>query len=364
MRTKIFIAAVFFLSVFVISLHAQTETESGATEINEDNIIINIYGGYYVNYWYIVPSIFNELSYKNDPYKIKQIGLKTDFSNLSFGIEYSDNDFSFTSNIASEGSTSKNKTDQIAETLKLFNGISFGRFSLQTTFAHQEYSTIATSMESDIINYYPDHGNMIMLNKNDTITWDTDYTKIMLEIDYTTSESNGFGIGVRYAEFGGPTETELSSTNPMDMDSGDIIIFTKNKIYDLYFSGNIKQWFSNQVYTMLSVSGSIVTAYYPESRYFDIEYKNPLSLNSFSVSGVYSGAYSLHINGSNFRIETGAQYEYYASNLSYKKVKLKKDIAARDRGSEIIFYKGEKVDLDFSRHELFWGLYLKASILF
>ncbi|PKL16517.1 MAG: hypothetical protein CVV49_15815 [Spirochaetae bacterium HGW-Spirochaetae-5] len=343
-------------------LKAVSEEESDTQAFSEDNAAWYIYGGYNVSYWTIIPSVFFEFSYNNEPYKIKQFGIKTNYSIFSFGLEYNNSNISF-SNVFTINENDKENQSHLAEQLKIFNGLSFGKLSVYLSASYQKFNTTATSTQEKDINYYSKNDGLIIVKEHDTIEWFTRYSKYDLRFDYSTSDNGIFSLGIRYMNFEAPTEVDISKQNSTT--SGGIILFTKNKIIDPYFGVTLKNRSSNSFYSLFSVSGSMLfTSYYPESQYFDIDYNNPLSFESFSITGVYTCSYAFHFTGEHYRIETGVKAEASMASLLYDST-LERDITARSQtGAPVTFNTGDAVELNFSRNEVFWGYYIKASSFF
>ncbi len=360
---KSFFIAISCLIIFfsaLIPVKADTDENNGDT-LTENNAVINVYAAYDVFYWTIESSIFQEIIYDNDPYKVKQIGIRTSASFVSLGLEYSNTTFSLNDNpLFGNGNDDSN---HFAEMIKLFNQMRFGDFSLYFAASHQEYVTTASSDQPDKMYYYTKNAGMIELKQDDEFEWSTEYTKYEMRGEYNFTSGSVIFLGASYMVFDAPTEVELSKVNSPE--TGRIILFTENEIIDIHFGGVIKRQIEEHVYSLFSVSGSLLTFYYPESSYFDINYKNPLSFDSFSISGVYSIGYSLNFTGSNFRIETGIGADISFTSLSYKECEVKQDMVTADPlGDPYTFYAGERVDLDFDRNEIFWGYYIKGSVFF
>ncbi len=359
---SILIPLLIILSVTTLPLRAVSEEESDKKILTEDNAALNIYGGYNLSYWKIVPSIFFEFSYNNEPYKIKQFGIKTNYSLFSFGLEYNNSNISFSNAFNLDENNEENRS-HLAEQLKIFNGLSFGNLSIFISATYQKFNTTATSSQEDDINYYSKNDGLIIVKEYDTIEWFTKYSKYDLRFDYSTSDAGIFSLGIRYMNYEAPTEVDISKQNSTT--SGKIILFTKNKIIDPYFGITLKNRFSDSFYSFFSVSGSmLLTSYYPESQYFDIAYNNPLSFESFSITGIYTCSYAFHLTGEHYRIETGIKAEVFMASLSYDST-LEDDITARSQtGTPVVFNTGDEVELNFSRTEVFWGYYIKASSFF
>jgi hypothetical protein len=350
------------------SLYADTDLDAGINEelLTEDNAKINIYGGYFVNHWKINSSIFTDISYNNEPYKILQFGAKTNYSFLSFGIEYSNSEFSSTGTLFDNDSKAWGKQSHFAEQLKIFNGMTFGKLSLYIAASLQKYNTTGTLNDSNPLYYYSEKEGIIVLNQNDKINWYSDYKQFDVRLQYSVFDGATGAFGIRYSIFEAPTEVFITSNDDPAKHTGEILLYTKNKIFDTYFGASIKGYQSKHFYTLFSISGSFLfTSYYPENKYFDIEYKNPFSFDSFSISGIYTASFSLNFKWEHIRIQTGIGVDCSIANLTYDKTTLKNDTSATDQsGNTVVYNSGEDVELEFKRTDIFWGYFINASAFF
>lgn len=354
-----------FIVQFSIKIHAEERDGFNEQVLTENNAKVSIYAGYNVHYWTIIPSIHTELSYNNDPYRILKVGVQAEYSIFSFGLEYSNNKFNTTGILGGgEENTGLDEKSHLAEQLRIFNGLTYGSFSLLVSVVYQKYNTSATSNESTDISYYTKNDGQVILEDGDSVNWFTNYRKYDIRIEYNHLNECSFFLGLRYFMHEAPTEVNISLDHSTD--SGRILLYTKNRIIDPYFGGSIKKHIAGKVHSLFTVSGSmLLTYYYPESQYFDVHYDNPLSFDTFSITGVYSFEYALHYNGDHYRIEAGISAECSLANLTYDKCTLKNDITAHDMsGDVIVFNTGDNVELEFDRSEIFWGYYVRATAFF
>jgi len=96
-----------------------------------------------------------------------------------------------------------------------------------------------------------------------------------------------------------------------------------------------------------------------ENRYLSARPKYPFN---FTATG--RGHLCLGYDLKHVKVEGGIDYTYYYS-YSMAKVKLKRDMWAYSEwdGVDTQLYSGEKYNVESSRLEIFWGVYLQAYIL-
>ncbi len=83
--------------------------------------------------------------------------------------------------------------------------------------------------------------------------------------------------------------------------------------------------------------------------------------NTYTFSS--TGNMAIGIRGDNVRIETGLEYDYFISTSSYTTT-LKRDISYyKALETTDTISAGSQVDLKMTRMELFWGVYLRATLM-
>lgn len=160
-----------------------------------------------------------------------------------------------------------------------------------------------------------------------------------------------------------PTEVEISSIDSQKR--GYVFLFTENVVVSPYIGLTKRFDASPRFYTVFSFMMDFYAYYFPQSRYFDVHYSNPHSFQTHSLTGIASASYSLNLTGEHYQIEMGISLDLSWSLLSYENSVLRSDMITGDlNGNQVVFNSGERVDLYFSRDDIFWGYYIKASAFF
>ncbi len=359
------------------------EEPKGGLFYPESSALVYAYGGYGYYNWKMmsinglvdtfssgsdVPTSGIRFRHEATPYTLKKYGFRTNFFIVSMGLDYFSDRFSLPGEFSS-GDNETDTEDKNAKQLRYLSGLKFGNVSLQFNILKREFDSSIESkgfkplMSSTLypVYYYMRDGSSLQLADGDKTSWFTEYTeyeaKVEIQSRYTILE-----IGGKYVKYDAPSEMKIKY-NYID---GDILMFMENRMMSLFFGMKTLYPLGSNFYLGFHIPVNIVGYYYPESEYFEIKDKKPFSANTFSMAVSSSGNISLQYILSHVKIAGGFDYGMYYSKLMLQNAELKKDIEYRDNAYGNIYTapSGSNVDIEATRIEFFWGLYLHASIFF
>jgi len=169
-----------------------------------------------------------------------------------------------------------------------------------------------------------------------------------------------YDIGGRYMNFSAPQKMRFGAEDmPAVASDFTNIMQTRYHIYSISFGLNMHYQWMSDIYMDLYAPG-VLGFHRFENRYLSARPKYPFN---FTATG--RGHLCLGYDLKHVKVEGGIDYTYYYS-YSMAKVKLKRDVNTYGEytGDPETLTAGSKYQVDASRLEIFWGVYLQAYILF
>lgn len=310
---------------------------------------------------------------KVDPYKMKKFYVKADLWLINAGIEYLTTRFTDLGDITEEQSAEEQR-DPLARYMRFFSGIAIGGYELKANVAFRKFQGTLKSlgMEPDDgaspevpVYYYPARGAGVILAEGDEVPWSSIVKEYEMVLSVPMGEkrrrglSMSYDIGARYMTFSAPQRLSLELADNPSIDTTYLAVMqTRYHIYSASFGLNMHYQWMSDIYMDFYAPG-VLGFHRFENRYLSARPKYPFN---FTATG--RGHLCLGYDLKHVKVEGGIDYTYYYS-YSMAKVKLKRDMWAYSEwdGVDTQLYSGEKYNVESSRLEIFWGVYLQAYIL-
>ena len=382
MRSAIIVAVVIGVLAFGFSADAQDYTIDPQSEAAKRaelpyDPFITAYAGLGYYYWNNLSGLVEyggqkAVEQKVEPYKMKKFYVKADLWIINAGIEYLTTRFTDMGDITEEQSAEEQK-DPLARYMRFFSGIAIGGYELKANVAFRKFQGTLKSlgMEPDDgsgiepVYYYPARGDGVILNEGDEVPWSSIVKEYEMVLSIPMGEkrrrglSMSYDIGARYMTFSAPQRLSLEEADNPGIDSSYMAVMqTRYHIYSASFGLNMHYQWMSDIYMDLYAPG-VLGFHRFENRYLSARPKYPFN---FTATG--RGHLCLGYDLKHVKVEGGIDYTYYYS-YSMAKVKLKRDVNTYGEytGDPETLTAGSKYQVDASRLEIFWGVYLQAYIL-
>ncbi len=297
------------------------------------------------------------------PFVLKQFDIRANLRILQFGLNYLTNRFNDAFNTTGEADATE-ETDPLARQLALFAGLGFGPMVLTTDAKFRKFEGTIRSNGMPVLTgvvpgrLYTDSG-IVELPAGKEITWYSTIKDYSARIGTRRERKPGWNaaleFGGRLVEYKTPTEIGVKTHG----------IYPTKETNALFIS-DIRQYFAGFSFWFNYTGSSglywdwFVPAYLGANKTKN-SYLEMGPGNTYTFSSV--GNTAIGFRGDNVRLEAGLEYDYFISTSSYTTT-LKRDlIYYKALGMEDKISAGSQVDLKMIRMELFWGIYVRATLM-
>jgi len=352
----------------------------------ESAALIYAYGGYGYYRWEMMSfSDFSEvftgtktshgLSYDHDatPFQLKRYGLKSNILLFSLGLDVLTDKIEAVRFSEDNSEELQKNQDERARQLQFLSGLRLGNVRFNFNALVREFSSVMTVngyrelLTNNLLPiwYYPQDGEGVLVKPGETINWYTRYEEYTAKIE-VIGRGSTFEFGGKYIRYDAPTEVHISTLTSSSLVAGDVLMFTSNEVYTVFFGFKSLYNIAGDFYLSMYLPVNLAGYYYTDSRYFQIEDKKPFSSNTLSLSTSSTGNFSLQYVRRYIKLEAGVDYSFHSSMLTLNKTKLTNQLVVRDDfdGHEETLNSGTEVDMTFNRMEFFWGYYVQACVYF
>ena len=300
-----------------------------------------------------------------DPFILKKFELRGNLRLLKLGLNYFTSRFDDMFNTTDEADVAK-ENDPLARQLAMLAGIELGPVVISADAKFRKFQGTITSNGKDLSGggsvesiVYTSSGPEY-LAKGDRLTWYSMVRDYTLKVGTPWRRKTGFNFamefGARMVEYASPVMIDVAEHIGTGSGHTTGLFVSDITQYFIGFSFWMNYTWANGFYWDWALP-AYLGANRLENPYLDM---GPGNTYTFSSSGKLASGYRT----GNVRFELGFDYDFFISNSMYTS-RLKRNVAYyTPLGDPAIMSAGAQVDSEFVRMEIFWGIYLHATVMF
>ncbi len=366
MKSIIEALCIFFLSMaLAAAVHAKDYSDSGD---ESQNPWIEVYAGLGYYNWKLSynTGLSGGTSFDNStqPFILKKFDIRSNLKIIQLGLNYFTNRFDNALNTTDESDVVR-ENDPLARQLAMFAGLTLGPVVVTTDAKFRKFQGTLRSNGIERfdgtrapVRLYAESGP-VDIPEGMEVTWYStvkDYTlKAGLPWTRKTGVNFSMEFGGRMVQYSSPTEIGITTHSGMPAMKTTALFVSDITQYFVGMSFWVNYTWASGIYWEWFVP-AYLGANKLENSYLEM---GPGNTYTFSSTGrMATGYQSGHV-----RIELGLDYDYFISTSSYTS-RVRKDIEyynIQGAGFQQID-AGTQVDTKMTRMELFWGVYLHATL--